>query len=196
MPKTILLLGATGPSGIAILRASIASSINVLILCRNPSKLPLDLVDHPLVTVLPAAPLTDIAALNAAVALRPDAIVSMLGPPSTELTKWGWLGSEGKTPVFVNFYRALVEAMREFEVRRVLLMGTPSLYEARDKRSFARAAMVWGIWAVAARAWRNVVDVGALFDEVGEGVDWTVFRIGLVKDGRFCSGRGEGMSWG
>lgn len=50
--EKILVLGATGPSGICLLRELLFRKHNVVAYVRNPSKIPEDLVSSPLLEVL------------------------------------------------------------------------------------------------------------------------------------------------
>lgn len=196
MAKSILLLGATGPAGIAVIRRAISDSITVLVYARTPSKLPADLLSHNLVKVLPGGTLDDVDSLHAAVAQKPDAIVSLLGPPPSETKTWmNPFAKDRASLPFADAYNVVVEAMKEHGVRRILVMGTLSIPDAKDHTSLGKAAMVWVVWLVMNRAYRNIVAVGNFFDTVSkEDVDWTIFRLGLVADGRcalaFGCGRG------
>ena len=86
--------------------------------------------------------------------------------------------------IFVEAYQVVVEAMKQHGIRRIFEMGTLSIPDAKDGSSFARAAMVWAVWLLVNRAYRNIVAIGNYFDTVSKDqIDWTVFRLGLVTDG-------------
>ncbi|KAI5787685.1 hypothetical protein DFH27DRAFT_574346 [Peziza echinospora] len=191
-PKSILLLGATGPAGIEFLRQAVeVPELTILVYARNAStRLPTEIKDHPQVTILPGDSIENADTLRAAVAHRPDAIVSLLGPPSSNI--WGWVNPfspDGAKPIFAQCYEKLVDAMKEYGVRRILVMGTISIIDEKDKPSWARDAMVWVVWAAANKAWRNIIAIKDYFWSIPADapIDWTVFRIGMVTDGPFQS---------
>lgn len=47
----VLVLGATGPAGICVLRELLHRNIPALAFCRNPGKIPKDLADNVLLEV-------------------------------------------------------------------------------------------------------------------------------------------------
>jgi putative NADH-flavin reductase len=49
--KNVLILGATGPLGLAITREALLQNLHPTLFVRNPSKLPEDISGHPDVTV-------------------------------------------------------------------------------------------------------------------------------------------------
>ncbi len=49
--KNVLILGATGPLGLAITREALLQNLHPALFVRNPSKLPEDISEHPDVTV-------------------------------------------------------------------------------------------------------------------------------------------------
>lgn len=124
-PKKILLLGATGPAGIATIEHALASTrdVEVLVYARSPSKIPEELRADERVTILAGGELSDTAALRDAVAQKPDAIVSLLGPPRSELLRWMNPWGDSRRLVFAETYNVIVRAMKEFGVRRILTMG-------------------------------------------------------------------------
>jgi nucleoside-diphosphate-sugar epimerase len=123
-PKKILLFGATGPSGIETIKYALSHNVEVLVYARSPNKIPEELRSDSRVTVLPGGSISDAAALREAVAQRPDAIVSLLGPPMHEILSWmNPFSSATKEPLFVNAYRIIVDAMKEYGVKRIFVMG-------------------------------------------------------------------------
>jgi putative NADH-flavin reductase len=53
MPKKILVLGGTGPTGLLILKKALDREHSVTAYVRSPSKIPEDLKSNPLLTVRP-----------------------------------------------------------------------------------------------------------------------------------------------
>ncbi|KAF8246615.1 NAD(P)-binding protein [Wilcoxina mikolae CBS 423.85] len=186
-PLKILLLGGTGPAGIATLERLLSSpSITVIIYARNPTRIPPHLLSHPQLTLLPAGTLSDTTSLRAAVAQKPDIIISLLGPAQHDFLQWANpFAADTKQPVFADAYRVIVDAMKEYGVKRIYVMGTVSIKDPRDKPSLVGTAMVWAVWSVIHTAWKNVVAIGEVFDGIEKetGIQWTVFRLGNVTDG-------------
>lgn len=71
--------------------------------------------------------------------------------------------------------------MREYGIRRILAMSTFSLYDPKDKM-ISRAAVVWLVWLIARGAWREFVELGDTFHTEGQGIDWTLYRVGVITD--------------
>lgn len=138
-PKKILLLGATGEAGIATIQYALSSTrdVEILVYARSPAKIPEELRADSRVRILPGGELSDTAALRDAVAQKPDAIVSLLGPPPSEIGKWMNPWGAGKELVFANTYRVIVDAMKEFGVRRILVMGYDACCLPRPYPRFA-----------------------------------------------------------
>jgi uncharacterized protein YbjT (DUF2867 family) len=61
--KNILILGATGPLGLAITREALLQNLRPTLFVRNPSKLPEDISGHPDVTVCSPAVLKRLAVI-------------------------------------------------------------------------------------------------------------------------------------
>ncbi|KAI5796411.1 hypothetical protein EDC01DRAFT_651427 [Geopyxis carbonaria] len=181
-PKKIFLLGATGGSGLCTISAALSAGHTVTAYVRTPSKIPAALTSHPRLRVITGT-LGEVDKLQAALAGQ-DVVISLLGPPMSEMGAWLLSWSQSGT-MFADTYRDVVAGMKIHGVKRILAMGTVSITEARDRGSWARAAMVWVVWALAHRAWENVVNVGKYFDGLSkeDGVEWTVYRLGGVLDG-------------
>lgn len=105
-----------------------------------------------------------------------------------------------RTTVFADAYGIILDAMRANGVRRILAMGTLSIPDPKDRFSLIRgtsclifvcfakltillAVLVWIIWTLVHGAWRNIIAIGEAFDKAPPEIDWTVYRIGMVKDG-------------
>lgn len=73
--------------------------------------------------------------------------------------------------------------MREHSVRRIFAMGTLSISQPSDKFSLIRLFLVFIVRLLANSAYRAILDIARAFEEAGEGVDWTVFRIAGIPGG-------------
>jgi hypothetical protein len=121
--------------------------------------------------------LSDESSLRAAVKAQ-DAIISTLGP--TGLT--GYTSFSSYHAVFPTFYKLLLRLMRECGIHRILAMSTVSLYDPKDKTMISRAAVVWLVWLIARGAWREFVELGDTFQLEGQGIGWTLYRVGVITD--------------
>jgi hypothetical protein len=119
--------------------------------------------------------LTDEDALSSAIASQ-DAIISILGPNSLKIQRF----------TFTDAYRRIFRLMEAHGVSRILAMGTISIYEPEDGFSMVRSLLVWLVWAVAHRAWEDIVSIGRLFDEEAtrDGLAWTIYRVGNLSNGK------------
>lgn len=73
--------------------------------------------------------------------------------------------------------------MRQQNVRRIFAMSTLSYAQPEDKFSLARLLIVMLIFVVANIGWQSVRRIGRVFEEHGDGLDWTVFRITGIPGG-------------
>jgi hypothetical protein len=103
-------------------------------------------------------------------------IVSVLGPSGIKI----------KDTPFPAFYRRIFGIMREENVKRIIALSTFSVSHLNDRYSFACSLLVSMLWAVGNSAWRNLIEVGKTFDQHAEGLEWTLFRVGFLKDQGPC----------
>jgi hypothetical protein len=73
--------------------------------------------------------------------------------------------------------------MREHGVRRIFAMSTISRWQPDDSFSALRWLLVSLVYVVAHGAWKTVRGIARTFEEQGEGVDWTVYRIAGIPGG-------------
>ncbi|KAI0053132.1 NAD-binding protein [Auriscalpium vulgare] len=165
----VVVLGATGPSGLLLVRAALAAQHTVVVYARNPSKLPADLAEHPSVTVIKGE-LEDAPALSAALA-GADSVISALGPSSS--TPRG-------TPL-AKGYAVVLDAMRAQGVARIVALGTASITDEHDKRDLRYSAMVWTVWAGVNAAWKDIVAVGDVV-RGAEDLEWTIVRVPILTN--------------
>ena len=112
----VLILGATGPSGLLLVQESLAAGHTVVLYVRSPQKLPEDIRANPSVTIIEGQ-LDDKEALSRALE-GVDAVLSALGPP----VKQGVVYPSG-TPI-AHGYLVLMDAMHERGVKRLIALGT------------------------------------------------------------------------
>lgn len=123
--------------------------------------------------------MTDLEALSTAIS-KSHTIVSLLGPTGLRLA--------GPT-IYADFYRSAFPLMREHGVRRIFAMGTVSIYQPDDRPSILRSLVVLLLSLFASQIYRNVVNIGKLFEHgdaeeaVTRDIDWTVYRIAGIPGG-------------
>jgi putative NADH-flavin reductase len=172
MPR-LLILGATGPSGILLIREALRvyDQCIVVVYARSPEKLPEDLSSNNSVIVI-KGDLTDREALAQALE-GVDAVLSALGPgtfhpPGTPLAK---------------AYEDIVDLLKEGNVKRIVLLGTASIKDPKDKFSLTYASLIKGVATLAPRAYADIVAIGEVFRNKGEELDWTIVRVPILTNG-------------
>jgi putative NADH-flavin reductase len=174
----VVILGGTGPSGILLVQEALAAKHTVVVYARNPGKLPAHLQaraqePHADLTIVKGS-LEDAQQLDAAFSDGGpvDAVLSALGPT---------FGNPSGTPI-ARGYAAVLAAMRRAGVRRLIVLGTASIADARDGRSVVYASMVAGVWLGARSAYKDIVAVGEVV-RACEDIDWTIVRVPVLKNG-------------
>ncbi|PVH74505.1 NmrA family protein [Cadophora sp. DSE1049] len=172
MSKKVLILGATGPTGLLTVRKALEHKHIVTIYARNPSKIPKDISDVANVKII-GGDLMDVEGLSKAIEGQ-DIIVSLLGPA----------GRVKGTP-FTDAYLLIFSLMKRLGVKRILAMGTPSITDPEDGFSIWAFLGVALIRILVYSAYKEIVGVGKLFETEAtkDGLDWTIFRLGFLSDG-------------
>lgn len=171
MPKRILVLGATSPTGIFTVRELLSAGHTTTLFIRNPSKLPADIASHPAVKVLTGS-ITSKEDLDPAFE-DVDAVISLLGPTLTR--PWAI------THAWADAQPILVELMRKHGIRKILTMGSLSTTDERDASSFVRSAMVWVVYLVYRNVWKDVIRTQRFFEGIDD-LEWTIFRLPLLSE--------------
>ncbi|KAF5023532.1 hypothetical protein F66182_4399 [Fusarium sp. NRRL 66182] len=172
--SAVLVLGGTGPAGICLLRELIYRNHKVVAYARNAQKIPEDVASSPLIEIIQGQ-LNDAEALDTAVS-KTNVVVSILGPTSN---------SRSADPdVLADFYKSfLFPAMRKHGVKRIIAMGTVSLYAPEDGFSFIRSAFVLFVRLVMNGAYNAIVNIARAFENDAKDLDWTIFRIAVIPGG-------------
>ncbi|KAL4862976.1 hypothetical protein BDV12DRAFT_34806 [Aspergillus spectabilis] len=165
--KTILILGASSPTGQLIVEEALSNKWNVKIYGRRT--LPKH-AENPLITTAEGT-LEDVKRLREVIK-GTTIIVSVLGPSGTKI----------KNTPFPSFYRRVFELMREENVKRIIALSTFSVTHPNDRFSLMTTLLVGMLWLFGNSAWKNLVEVGRTFDEHGTGLEWTLSRVGFLKD--------------
>ena len=167
----ILVLGATGGCGISIIREALEHSHTVVVLARNPSKLPEDIKRSDRVKILEGQ-LTDRETLEKALD-GVDAVVSALGPAVSR----GPLHSSD-TPL-AKIYTLLIDVMRAKGVKRLVSLSTASVKAPEDKFDFRFWCAVAGVSTLAYTAYKDVVAIGKVV-QGAQDLDWTLARVPIL----------------
>ncbi len=163
-PTRILVLGATGGTGLAVVGQALERGHRVTAFVRSPQKLG---APREGLTAIRGDPF-DAEALGAALTGH-DAVLSALGPPGPQ-----------RTTIAGDGARSTVTAMQAAGVRRLLVVGVAVLFEDI------------GLLAAILRRTllRNVAADSAEMERVvtASGLDWTIARPPRLTNGPF-SGR-------
>ncbi|KAF2791001.1 NAD(P)-binding protein [Melanomma pulvis-pyrius CBS 109.77] len=190
MPRHILVLGSTSPTGIDFCRAALSDGHTLTVFVRNASKLPAEIAND--VTTI-TGQLTDVAALEEAVQGGATTCVSFLGPTIGQSKK-------GQTPI-ADAYKILLPLLQKHNYSRNMFVSTASYRAPQDVFSFLYSLMIWSVYLFFNFAYIEINTMTPLITAlpVAE-MNWTVFRVPMLKDGpsgpvkaEFV-GKGVGMS--
>ncbi|KAL2837603.1 NAD(P)-binding protein [Aspergillus pseudodeflectus] len=165
--KSILIFGASSPTGQLIVEEALSNNWNVKIYGRRT--LPKH-AENPAITTVEGT-LEDVEKLRQVIK-GTTVIVSVLGPSGTKI----------KNTPFPSFYKRVFELMREENVKRIIALSTFSVSHPNDRFSLVCRLLVGMLWLFGNSAWKNLVEVGKTFDEHAGGLEWTLFRVGFLKD--------------
>ncbi|KAH8547914.1 NAD(P)-binding protein [Umbelopsis sp. PMI_123] len=170
----LLIFGATGPTGREIIRKALASNCQVNVMVRNPGKLPDDVKND--ITVFKGE-LTDKETILASMD-GVDAIISALGP---------LVGHPSGLPI-TKGYQVILDCMRERGIRRLIALSTPSFVdEENDRFSLWIKLMRLAIKSFVNEAYLEIIATSQLIANQDD-LDWTIFRVGVLKDSDHESG--------
>ncbi|THH09978.1 hypothetical protein EW146_g8517 [Bondarzewia mesenterica] len=167
----VLVLGATGPCGVLLIRELLTSThAAVVVYARNPSKLPSDISTHRNVVIIQGE-LTDSDSLSKAME-GVHAVLSALGPGTFH---------PSSTPL-ANGYKLVLEVMQRHNVSRLIALGTPSIKDEQDKFSLAYATMAATVFSITRNACKDMVAVGETIRASSEGMQWTIVRAPVLTN--------------
>lgn len=172
----ILILGATGPTGILLIRQALKDyqSCTIVLYVRSPEKVPDDLANNPSITVIKGQ-LDDHDTLSKAME-GVAVVISALGPS----VKKGPFHPSG-TPL-ANAYLGVIEVMHQHEVKRLICLGTASITDPADKFNLAFSILVNGVATLARNAYKDVVAIGENIRTKGADLDWTIVRVPILTE--------------
>ncbi|KAG5646047.1 hypothetical protein DXG03_004470 [Asterophora parasitica] len=172
----IIILGATGPTGVLLIRQALKQleSCTIVLYVRSPEKVPDDLKANSSVTVVKGQ-LDDKEALTRALE-GVEVVLSALGP---SVTKGPFHPSN--TPL-AHAYSLVIEIMQQYGINRLICLGTASIEDPADKFNLAFSILVNGVATLARSAYNDVVAIGHTIRTEGANLDWTIVRVPILTN--------------
>jgi putative NADH-flavin reductase len=167
-----LILGGTGPSGILVIQKTLQlyPEATIAIFARSPDKVPEDIAQNPSITLIKGE-LTDLDALSTAVQ-GVNVVLSALGP----------LASHPPGNIIATFYGHLIDLMIKHNIKRIILLGTASISDPKDKFSLIFKLIIAGVRLAAYNAYLDVVAIGEVIRTKGDALDWTIVRVPVLTN--------------
>ncbi|TFK30723.1 NAD-P-binding protein [Coprinopsis marcescibilis] len=167
----LLVLGATGPCGILLIREALEKypESTIVVYARSPEKLPEDLAGHKSLFIVKGL-LTDAEAFSNALD-GVDAVVSALGPSTLF-----------KTVSLTECYEVVVDCMKKKNVNRIVLLGTASIADPNDTFSFKYKALIATVAALAYPFYTEIVGFGETIRTKADELDWTIVRVPILTN--------------
>ncbi|CAA7261779.1 unnamed protein product [Cyclocybe aegerita] len=168
----LLILGGTGPSGIALIRKALEvyPEGTVVAYARSPEKIPEDLQANALVVIIKGT-LEELDKVEQALDAV-DAVVSALGP----------LPNQPPGNPIATFYGHLIELLYKHRILRFLALATASHPDPHDKPSWKFAALVTGVRTLARNAYSEIVAIGQVVTTKGKDLDYTIVRVPFLTN--------------
>ncbi|KAJ5623207.1 hypothetical protein N7490_011812 [Penicillium lividum] len=172
MAPHILVLGATGQSGLDFCRAALLQGHQLTLYVRSPKKIPEDIASATAVSVVEGT-LEDQSKLREAIASGPTVFVSFAGPVSRA----------NGTPV-TDAMKIIFPLLIENNYKRALVLGTCSYPAPEDKGGFKWKASVILIKIIGGSAYQEFNGLGSFVasQDVNQ-LKWTLFRVPFLGNG-------------
>ncbi|KAH9484986.1 hypothetical protein JR316_0001890 [Psilocybe cubensis] len=175
-----LILGATGPSGVLLIRKTLEvyPDSTIIVFARSPNKIPEDLRNNGSLTIVKGT-FDDLDELESAVQLGIDVVLSALGPVVSPSA----LTTHSPTTPIATFYGHLIDLLYKYNVKRFISLSTASVTDPHDKPSLKYAAIVRGVKTVAYPAYADIVAMGEVIRSKGQDLDYTLVRVPFLTNG-------------
>lgn len=160
----VAVFGSTGPAGQLVVERALADGHEVVAYARDPGKLS----PRARLTLVQGT-LGEPAKIAQAVA-GAEAIISLLGP-GTKVTRGELSGGVAH----------LLAAAEAHGVKRVIVLVTPSVTAAEDRRDLLFGALVAMVKLAVRPAYDEIVAIGELVRR--SPLDWTLVRVPLLTNG-------------
>ncbi|PGG98829.1 hypothetical protein AJ80_09466 [Polytolypa hystricis UAMH7299] len=172
MVSHILVIGATGQTGLDFCHAALNQGHTLTLYVRNPSKLPADITGNSNVTVIKGT-LEDVAGLQQAATCGATIFVSFAGPVSS---------SKG-TPV-TDAMKAIFPLLVANKFTRAMVLGTCSYPAPQDKGALKWKASVVLIKMIGGSAYQEFNGLGTFVtSQDAAQLKWTLFRVPFLGNG-------------
>lgn len=167
-----LVLGATGPAGILLVREALDTykHCTVVIYARSPGKIPEDITSNKSIVIIEGQ-LDDFEEVSKALE-GVHVVLSALGPSANH---------PANTPL-AKGYSNIIAGMNKHGVKRLICLGTASIQDPSDKQSIKFALLVRAVATFAHNAYADIVAVGDTVRTEGVHLDWTIVRVPLLND--------------
>ncbi|KAM0809486.1 hypothetical protein AB5N19_09830 [Seiridium cardinale] len=172
MSAHILVIGATGPTGVEFCNKALDEGHSLTLYVRNPDKLPAKISDNDAITVIKGT-LEDKVSLEKAVASGPTIFVSFAGPV---------MGSKG-TPV-TDSLKTIFPLLIANNYKRAMVLGTPSFTAPQDAGALKWKLSVLLIKVIGGSAYEEFSGLGAVVSSYDTAqLKWTLFRVPFLGNG-------------
>lgn len=178
-PEHVLVLGATGVSGLAFIKEGLAQTppTNMTLYVRSRSKLPVDIESHANIRVVEGT-LTDEAALISAME-SVTTVISFLGA-YISLSHLIWRTKP--TPI-ADSLPTVFSAMRTSGVKRIMVLSTASGFPVAGER----LSWTWWVLGMIPKIItpNGNAEMKGIAEQVAgqDGFEWTIFRVPHLNDG-------------
>ena len=72
--------------------------------------------------------------------------------------------------------------MNKHNMKRIILLGTSSISDPKDKFSLIYKLLITGVRVAAYNAYQDIVAVGEVIRTKGDMLDWTIVRVPILTD--------------
>jgi len=176
MPRHILVLGGSSPSGLAFCLAALRDSHTLTLYIRpaSLSKFPSEISTSSNVSIV-TGELTNVAALEEAISNGAKTCVSFLGPAAPM--------NRGSMPI-TDGYKIIVTLLQKYQYTRTLMLSTASYKAPEDTFSLVYWLMVMMVYLAMRPGYDEINGFTPLITSTSAvELGWTVFRVPLLKDG-------------
>ncbi|CAA7262112.1 unnamed protein product [Cyclocybe aegerita] len=168
----LFILGATGPSGIELVRRAfqVHPDCTIVVYVRSPNKLPDDIQKNPSVTIVKGN-LDELDKVDQALE-GVDAVLSALGPIP---------GQVGIKPI-ATFYGHLIDLLYKHNIKRFIPTSTASFPAPEDKRNWKFSLIVGMVHTFMKDMYNEVVEIGRVVTTKGADLDYTIVRVAVLTN--------------
>ncbi|CAA7261820.1 unnamed protein product [Cyclocybe aegerita] len=168
----LLILGGTGPSGIALIRKALEvyPDGTVVAYARSPEKIPEDLQNNASVVIVKGT-LEELDLVEQALE-GVDVVVSALGPLTNQPTG---------NPI-ATFYGHLIDLLYKHKITRFLPLATASHPDPHDKTSWKYTALIAGVRTFARNAYSEIRAIGQVVTTKGKDLEYTIVRVPILTN--------------